>query len=405
MEFLKRKRYCYVLRTGFADVPKISEPCKAHSEVIESVSWEKKWENASTDGIEMLGDDIHAVLDDLPQNAPYDCLLDVLWFTDAVPKDRKIPSNLFGALKRAVEWHGAAIHVVTAERRQDLNKFNYLKELKAELIFDISDLQEYLRSKLFWRGVIAFFDDSSMSFVHTNTAYELRDDSVKSDSDFEKLAATNAQLSQRLKVVTKCSMSTIPAYFFTKTRFVLRTWLQSNKEECSSDDLFADEELFGSGNCLIAKLERYESKNDAMSFHMKKSKHRTTDTWREAVRNGAYTLDLDNDLMGKTLLSTYFVIYSDKKLGGNMKRCIMLDSNAPLAGQAKSNEVVTDTRLASAITSDVPIDSKGPTVTIMNGDFPDLHDLQVSTGSPCNSRIIGGKGNPRVSKPRVTSNL
>merc|ERR1712223_989496 len=185
---------------------------------------------------------------------------------------------------------------------------------------------------------------------------------------------TNVQLSQRLKIVSKCSMSTIPSYFFTESRFLLRTSIQSDNGECSPDDLFADEELFGSGNCLIAKLERYESKNDSMSFHMKKSNNRTTEAWREAVRNGTYKLDLDNDLMGKTLLSTYFVIYSDKKLEGNVKRCIMLDSNAPLAGQAKSYEVVTDTRLAN--TSEVSIDSNGPSVTIMNGEFPDLDDLQ-----------------------------
>ena len=376
MEFLKRKRYCYVLRTEFASVPKTLELCKADKEVIESITWEKKWENAPSDNIATLGDDIHTVLDDLPPNAPYDCLMDVIWFTDSVPKTKKIPPNLFGALKRAVEWHGAALLLVNSERRQNLNKFDYLKELQTELIFGTEHLKEYLDSKLFWRGAMAFFDDSSMTFVHTDAAFELRDDSAQTNSEFEQIATTNVQLSQRLKIVSKCSMSTIPSYFFTKSRFLLRTSIQSDNGECSPDDLFADEELFGSGNCLIAKLERFESKNDSMSFHMKKSNNRTTEAWREAVRNGTYKLDLDNDLMGKSLLSTYFVIYSDKKLERNVKRCIMLDSNAPLAGQAKSYEVVTDTRLAN--TSEVSIDSNGPSVTIMNGEFPDLDDLQVS---------------------------
>ena len=83
-------------------------------------------------------------------------------------------------------------------------------------------------------------------------------------------------------------------------------------------------------NSLIAKLERYEGKNEAMSFRMKKSNHRTTDAWRKSILDGSYKLDFDQDFNGKSLVSTYLVIYEDNKLEKNEKCCIVLDANAPL---------------------------------------------------------------------------
>ena len=98
----------------------------------------------------------------------------------------------------------------------------------------------------------------------------------------------------------------------------------------SSEDIFTDQELFGPNNCVIAKLERYEGKNEAMSFRMKKSNHRTTDAWRKSILDGSYKLDFDQDFHGKSLVSTYLVIYEDNKLEKNEKCCIVLDANAPL---------------------------------------------------------------------------
>ena len=60
------------------------------------------------------------------------------------------------------------------------NKPMYLKELRAELIWSkdpdvtLTRLRKSLDPNLFWRGSIAFFDDSSMSFVHTDAKFELR---------------------------------------------------------------------------------------------------------------------------------------------------------------------------------------------------------------------------------------
>ena len=77
-----------------------------------------------------------------------------------------------------------------------------------------------------------------------------------SNSVFDKSATKSVQLSQRLKVISKCSISTIPSYFFTDSRLILRTSLQisNDEKEGSSEDIFTDQELFGSNNCVIAKV-------------------------------------------------------------------------------------------------------------------------------------------------------
>ena len=152
--------------------------------------------------------------------------------------------------------------------------------------------------------------------------------------------------------------------------------ISSDEKEGSSEDIFTDQELFGSNNCVIAKLERYEGKNEAMSFRMKKSNHRTTDAWRKSILDGSYKLDFDQDFHGKSLVSTYLVIYEDNKLEKNEKCCIVLDANAPLAGQAKSYEVVSDTRIANSSRDDTNLHFNGP-VNVMDEDFPNLDALKV----------------------------
>ena len=125
MEFSKRKRYCYILTTQLSSVPKKFEP----AEVIQNVPYEKVF-NANSKNLESLGDEIHTTLDSLQfQNGPHDCLLDVLWFIDSVPKSKNLPPSLFGALKRAIEWNGAAIFILNSNPIQNLNKSKYLKEL------------------------------------------------------------------------------------------------------------------------------------------------------------------------------------------------------------------------------------------------------------------------------------
>ena len=94
MESSKRKRYCYILTTEFASESKKPGDWKANQDLIQSISWEKVFSGQS-ENIDNLGDDIHTVLDSLPQNGAHECLLDILWFTDSVPRSKKIPPNLF----------------------------------------------------------------------------------------------------------------------------------------------------------------------------------------------------------------------------------------------------------------------------------------------------------------------
>jgi hypothetical protein len=51
--------------------------------------------------------------------------------------------------------------------------------------------------------------------------------------------------------------------------------------------------------------------------------------------------------------------------------------NGPLAGQAKSYEIVSDTRIANSFRDDTNLHFNGP-VNVMDEDFPNLDALKVN---------------------------
>ena len=140
-----------------------------------------------------------------------------------------------------------------------------------------------------------------------------------------------------MKIIAKCSISTIPPFYFTKSKFILK--LTGTDEVLK--DFFHDEKMFENGNCLIAKMERHETKK-SMNFRLQKSNERTTENWKKSVLANNYKWPLDHDWNGKALLSTYFVILQNSfsKVDKNQKLCIVLNPDAPLAAMAKSYEVI-----------------------------------------------------------------
>ena len=88
-------------------------------------------------------------------------------------------------------------------------------------------------------------------------------------------------------------------------------------------DFFHDENMFENGNCLIAKMERHETKK-SMNFRLQKSNERTAENWKKSVLANNYKWPLDHDWNGKSLSSTYFVILHDSfnKSDKNEKLCI-----------------------------------------------------------------------------------
>ena len=358
-EIQKRERYCYIVCTKFSSGKGSLnlEPWKSIQESLQKVSYEKvitSWKTfdatkkpEAASNLDEVSSDIHAFLDNLSQNGSHEYMLDIILLTDVVPGSKKMPGNLFGSFKRAVEWHGASILIMS--NKSDAKYSSYLHELSVNVTsMDPENLQDFIDSNLFWRGTLAFFDDSNMSYLHLGKCELVNEDFSNTDETVK-----DVQLSQRLKIISKCSMTTIPSYFFTKSKLILRSASASPiSDKYSSSDFFNDPTIFGDGNCVIAKLERSVVKNN-QGFRLKKNNQRTTESWKKAVLDGSYAPEIDKDLIGKSLEPIFMIIYYDPKVSTKFherkcleSRCIILDYDTPLATQAKSYEVVTDTFLA-----------------------------------------------------------
>ena len=310
MHLPKRKRLCFIIKSNFnakkeISFEKWSEICLQiqnlpYDQIL--TSWTKNLDSQNIPENCKNGDElseiIHQKLDTLPVYGPHEYLLDILWITDDFPKKC---IELYGALKRSVEWHGASLFIVS-DSIQENSK--YVKDLRANIISNPEKLGEILNEKLYWRGSLAIFDDETMRFqnigLHQN--FEL-----SSTFEMEPDLLKNVQLSQRLKIIAKCDLATIPAFYFTKSKLILKIANENNE---LINNFFKDKTMFENGNCLIAKLERHETKNN-MGFRVQKSNARTTDNWKRAVLANNYKLELDQDWSGKALFSTYFVIFHD----------------------------------------------------------------------------------------------
>jgi len=158
MHLPKRKRLCYILKSNFTNKPELSlEKWQNFVEQIQNfpfdqvyTSWNSKLESGKIPSNCKIGDElaekIHQKLDTLPNNGPHEYLLDILWFTDGLPK--KI-INLYGALKRSVEWHGASLNIIS----DDFQASKYSKDLRAKIISGETKLMEFLE-KIFTGEVL-----------------------------------------------------------------------------------------------------------------------------------------------------------------------------------------------------------------------------------------------------------
>lgn len=335
-----------------------------------------------SNNLEELSDNLHSALDSLPLNGPYEYILDVIWLTDTVPSSRKIPPCLYGSLKRAVDWHDASVFLLSS--KLDSKSFpNYLKDLRAELLSNHPIcLQEALDPTVLWRGSLGFFEEASMDFVSMGK-FEL---CHKSEASLHDLRPCDDLFSQRLKIVSKCALSTIPSYFLTNAQYILRTTLLNDDDE-ACDEFFNDPNLFGTDNCVIAKLERYESKGQL--FRAKKSNPRSTDSWKKSVLDGKTQLEPDQEFHGKSLQTTFLAIFSKpgdahcqfEERNCIEKHCLVLDPNSPLANYAKSFDVVTETEAVATanehqLTSEVKAMDSFPSLDALK-EFVDCAVVEI----------------------------
>ena len=170
MHLPKRQRICYVLKSKFlSSKPEISlNNWKSFYNQIQDVQFDQILSNFETklsdqklplnckNGDE-LSDKIHAKLDTLPHHGPHEYLLDIVWITDGYPKRFH---DLYGALKRSVEWHGASIFIIC----NDLEHNPHTKDLQAKVLSSHDNLSVQLNPNLYWKGSLAIFDDEALKF-------------------------------------------------------------------------------------------------------------------------------------------------------------------------------------------------------------------------------------------------
>ena len=184
MHLPKRQRICYVLKSKFlSSKPEISlDQWKSFYKQIQDVQFDQILSNFETqlsdqklplnckDGDE-LSDKIHAKLDTLPHHGPHEYLLDIVWITDGYPKKLH---ELYGALKRSVEWHGASIFIIC----NDLELNKHAKDLQAKVLSSQENLSAQLNPNLYWKGSLAIFDDEALKFQNIGNFRKFRDNKI-----------------------------------------------------------------------------------------------------------------------------------------------------------------------------------------------------------------------------------
>ena len=341
----QRKRYLFVLVTRFSSKKEVID-AKYWKKLVQATksvdftdtftNWnsnviEEKLPHQSIQDFEKTSDKIHLTLDNIQDE---DYLLDILWICDSVPTLKKFPPCLLGALKRSVDWHRARINLVC----EKAEKHPFIQELRVKHYPKADQLS--FDANLVWRGTLAFFDEEVSNYQHMG-AFDL---SWKTgDLDIPD----NAHFSQRLKVLSKCTMTTVPPYFLTESKLKLKTSILSSEDDIT-EDFMKDSDMFGPHNCVIAKLERFEPPAISNGLKMKKTNVLDTESWKKAVLEGQIVLEVDQDLQGKSLKSLYMLIYDNETESDNHleKTCIVLDPNASANGYAKSYDVISNLTIA-----------------------------------------------------------
>ena len=348
----QRKRILYILKTQFTSKENSQDAAESWKNIVQSIksanfqnvftSWDSKIINAehlpiSDTNFDKTADKIHTTLDGhLQEN---DSLFDIIWISDMVPTLKKFPPSLLGALKRSVDWHSARIHLVCHHKVDKQQAF--LHELRIRHVIN-SDQIDFLDPKLMWRGTLAFFDEEVLSYQHMGS-FELSWKDLGENFEWPQ----NSQFSQRIKVLSKCSITTVPAYFLTETKFKLKTQILSPEDEIT-EEFMKDPDMFGDHNCVIAKLERFESPPNNTTLKMSKKIHNlNTEAWKKAILEGQVSQPIDQNLTGKSLKSTYFLIYDNHNSNSENenvleKTCVVLDPNVNVNGYAKSYDVISN---------------------------------------------------------------
>jgi len=268
--------------------------------------------------LDELADQIHSCLDLLP--APGTYLLDILWLCDTPPGE--FPPALYGALKRAVAWHGAMLSVIM-EENMGVDVPSWFLPLRAEILpmsmlCACHSLSEFLCPHLAWRGNLAFYNQEDFD-VLTIQGFELhatRDVFDWTKEDNNKMSG-RLYFSGNLEVVSEVPLSSVLPHLLTKDKLVLKTSILGDEDMLASD--FMSETFPTPNSALVVKL-KYSV--DKPRIDMKKLK---TEHWKSQVN---YNMDPTPPCqsMGEDVSSITLLVFDDPDASEDCTRNVMQKS-------------------------------------------------------------------------------
>lgn len=271
-----------------------------------------------------LSEQIHSCLDLLP--APGTYLMDILWLCDTPPSE--FPPALYGALKRAVAWHGAMLTVIM-EEHTGLDVPSWFHTLRAEILpmsmlCDCHNLSEFLCPDLAWRGNLSFYNQEDLD-VFNIQGFELH--ATKDVFDWTKGEENNKSskigmsgrlyFSGSLEVVSEIPLSSVLPHLLTKDKLVLKTSVLGDEDILASD--FMSETFPTSNSAIVVKL-KYSV--DKPKIDLKKLK---TEHWKSEVN---YNMDLKPPCqsMGEDVSSITLLVFDDPDASEDCTRNVLQKS-------------------------------------------------------------------------------
>ena len=258
------------------------------------------------DSLTCLATRVHEALDTCP--SPSTCLLSVLWLCDTVPDQPCAP--LYGALARAVSWHGASVTVVT--KAQVSSPPSWLATLRAELmpqpyLCDCHGLREYVSPSLAWRGSLAF-SDTELSHLRI-PGYELHCTTDNVDTMMAPAAGTHGPMATRhmscqLEVVCPVSVSSVLAQpqYLTGERLELRTPMM-DEDDISAQFMTSGFEDGDSGYILKLKYSLDKPKTDPNLLK--------TDNWKKQIIECKFSEEAPEGHLGCDVHSINILVFDE----------------------------------------------------------------------------------------------
>ena len=267
-------------------------------------------------GLSSLADCLHSMLDSLP--APGSSLLSLLWLCDSPPP--ALEPALYGALSRAVRWHSAQLSIISlAETGRDSQPWQAAlraDSLPASYLCHCHGLQEFLPPSLVWRGSLAFYDETALSFLSL-PGYELH--LSASPTKLKGGGGSNSKIRQitryfsgQLEVVSAVSVSDILAkpHYLSGEKLTLKTPILESDE--FSDHFMS--QAFSTGTGFIVKLKFSYDRPKCDVNALK------TASWKQSVINCEFSQGPPCPVMGNDVDSVNLLVYHEPGLEGDCSR-------------------------------------------------------------------------------------